>query len=163
MMRLLFIHSLSICFFRLKGSPKDLIQKETTKMLEDLLLENKSANYSTQLSGGMKRKLSIAIAFIGNSTTVILDEPTAGVDPFARRAIWDLILKYKPGRTIVLSTHHLDEADLLSDRLAIISSGQLQCVGTTMYLKRKYGEGYNLVIESVQKENQLQKTVAVST
>lgn len=132
-------------------------------MLEDLLLEKKSANYSTQLSGGMKRKLSIAIAFIGNSTTVILDEPTAGVDPFARRAIWDLILKYKPGRTIVLSTHHLDEADLLSDRLAIISSGQLQCVGTTMYLKRKYGEGYNLVIESVQKENQLQKTVAVST
>lgn len=69
------------------------------------------------------------------------------MDPFARRAIWDLILKYKPGRTIVLSTHHLDEADLLSDRLAIISSGELQCVGTTMYLKRKYGEGYNLITE----------------
>lgn len=131
-------------------------------MLEDLLLENKSANYSSQLSGGMKRKLSIAIAFIGNSTTVILDEPTAGVDPFARRAIWDLILKYKPGRTIVLSTHHLDEADLLSDRLAIISSGQLQCVGTTMYLKRKYGEGYNLIIESVQKEHQPLATIPVS-
>jgi ABC-type multidrug transport system ATPase subunit len=125
-------------------------------MLADLALENKSENYSTELSGGMKRKLSIAIAFIGNSTTVILDEPTAGVDPFARRAIWDLILKYKPGRTIVLSTHHLDEADLLSDRLAIISSGELQCVGTTMYLKRKYGEGYNLIIESTIEENQSQ-------
>jgi ABC-type multidrug transport system ATPase subunit len=81
-----------------------------------------------------------------------------GVDPYARRAIWDLILKYKPGRTIVLSTHHLDEADLLSDRLAIISSGELQCVGTTMYLKRKYGEGYNLIIESAFNENQ-QETV----
>jgi energy-coupling factor transporter ATP-binding protein EcfA2 len=122
-------------------------------MLNDLSLEKKSENYSTELSGGMKRKLSIAIAFIGNSTTVILDEPTAGVDPFARRAIWDLILKYKPGRTIVLSTHHLDEADLLSDRLAIISSGELQCVGTTMYLKRKYGEGYNLIIELTSDEN----------
>ena len=121
-------------------------------MLNDLSLETKSANYSTELSGGMKRKLSIAIAFIGNSTTVILDEPTAGVDPFARRAIWDLILKYKPGRTIVLSTHHLDEADLLSDRLAIISSGELQCVGTTMYLKRKYGEGYNLIVELTSNE-----------
>ena len=121
-------------------------------MLNDLLLEKKSTNYSTELSGGMKRKLSVAIAFIGNSTTVILDEPTAGVDPFARRAIWDLILKYKPGRTIVLSTHHLDEADLLSDRLAIISSGELQCVGTTMYLKRKYGEGYNLIIELTSNE-----------
>ena len=84
---------------------------------------------------------------------------SSGVDPFARRAIWDLILKYKPGRTIVLSTHHLDEADLLSDRLAIISSGELQCIGTTMYLKRKYGEGYNLIIELTSRadENELQQ------
>jgi ATP-binding cassette subfamily A (ABC1) protein 2 len=156
-----------------------LIEDETKKMLENLILENKSNNYSTELSGGMKRKLSIAIAFIGNSTTVILDEPTAGtnatfrltkilcfflhlgVDPFARRAIWDLILKYKSGRTIVLSTHHLDEADLLSDRLAIISSGELQCVGTTMYLKRKYGEGYNLIIESTSGENQQQTVIII--
>jgi ATP-binding cassette subfamily A (ABC1) protein 2 len=147
-------------------------------MLEDLALENKSNNYSNELSGGMKRKLSIAIAFIGNSTTVILDEPTAGrnvifrlkknsfcfdlgVDPFARRAIWDLILKFKPGRTIVLSTHHLDEADLLSDRLAIISSGELKCIGTTMYLKHKYGEGYNLIIESTSGENQQQTVIII--
>ncbi len=141
-------------FIRLKDAPKELIENETKKILKDLSLENKSNNYSTELSGGMKRKLSIAIAFTGNSTTIILDEPTAGVDPFARRAIWDLILKYKPGRTIVLSTHHLDEADLLSDRIAIISSGELQCVGTSMYLKRKYGEGYNLIIELISSENE---------
>ncbi|CAF3347478.1 unnamed protein product [Rotaria sp. Silwood1] len=140
-------------FSELKGSPHELIQSETEKMLKDLALEKKAESYSTELSGGMKRKLSIAIAFIGNSTTVILDEPTAGVDPFARRAIWDLILKYKPARTIVLSTHHLDEADLLSDRLAIISSGELKCVGTTMYLKQKYGEGYNLIIELASTSN----------
>ncbi|CAF4611242.1 unnamed protein product, partial [Rotaria sp. Silwood2] len=146
-------------FSALKDSPPKLIEDETKKMLEDLGLENKSKNYSTQLSGGMKRKLSIAIAFIGNSTTVILDEPTAGVDPFARRAIWDLILKYKLGRTIVLSTHHLDEAELLSDRLAIISSGELKCIGTTMDLKHKYGEGYNLIVEltSISDENELRK------
>ena len=76
------------------------------------------------------------------------------MDPFARRAIWDLILKYKPGRTIVLSTHHLDEADLLSDRLAIISSGELKCIGTTMYLKHKYGEGYNLIVELTSKADE---------
>ncbi|CAM4887474.1 unnamed protein product [Rotaria socialis] len=146
-------------FSALKGAPEEFISDETKKMLADLGIENKSENYSTELSGGMKRKLSIAIAFIGNSTTVILDEPTAGVDPFARRAIWDLILKYKPGRTIVLSTHHLDEADLLCDRLAIISSGELQCVGTTMHLKHKYGEGYNLIVEltSVSDELEIQK------
>ncbi|CAF4021231.1 unnamed protein product [Rotaria sp. Silwood2] len=141
-------------FSELKGAPNELIQSETEKMLKDLTLEKKAESYSTELSGGMKRKLSIAIAFIGNSTTVILDEPTAGVDPFARRAIWDLILKYKPARTIVLSTHHLDEADLLSDRVAIISSGELKCVGTTMYLKRKYCEGYNLIIELTSTSNE---------
>ena len=126
-------------------------------MLHDLLLEKKSDNYSSELSGGMKRKLSIGIAFIGNSSTVILDEPTAGVDPYSRRAIWDLILKYKSNRTIVLSTHHLDEADLLSDEIAIISSGELQCIGTTMFLKRKYGEGYNLIIEMNSDENQFNR------
>ena len=69
----------------------------------------------------MKRKLSTGIAFIGGSKVVILDEPTAGMDPAARRATWDLIIKYKANRTIVLSTHFMDEADLLSDRVAIMS------------------------------------------
>lgn len=72
-----------------------------------------------------------------------------------------MILKYKTGRTIVLSTHHLDEADLLSDRLAIISSGELKCVGTTMFLKRKYGEGYHLIIEteSTNTEKSIERSV----
>lgn len=66
-------------------------------MIEDLELSNKRHSLVQTLSGGMKRKLSVAIAFVGGSRAVILDEPTAGVDPYARRAIWDLILKYKPG------------------------------------------------------------------
>lgn len=68
-----------------------------TRMIEDLELSNKRHSLVQTLSGGMKRKLSVAIAFVGGSRAVILDEPTAGVDPYARRAIWDLILKYKPG------------------------------------------------------------------
>lgn len=67
------------------------------RMIEDLELSNKRHSLVQTLSGGMKRKLSVAIAFVGGSRAVILDEPTAGVDPYARRAIWDLILKYKPG------------------------------------------------------------------
>uniref|UniRef100_A0A8I5TSL8 ABCA2 n=1 Tax=Pongo abelii TaxID=9601 RepID=A0A8I5TSL8_PONAB len=72
--------------------------------------------------------------------------PTAGVDPYARRAIWDLILKYKPGRTILLSTHHMDEADLLGDRIAIISHGKLKCCGSPLFLKGTYGDGYRLTL-----------------
>lgn len=67
------------------------------RMIEDLELSNKRHCLVQTLSGGMKRKLSVAIAFVGGSRAVILDEPTAGVDPYARRAIWDLILKYKQG------------------------------------------------------------------
>ncbi len=65
------------------------------------------------LSGGMKRKLSILLAFVGKCRTIILDEPTAGVDPFARRQIWDFLLRNKEDRTIVLCTHHMDEAEML--------------------------------------------------
>uniref|UniRef100_A0A3Q2NNL8 ATPase AAA-type core domain-containing protein n=1 Tax=Fundulus heteroclitus TaxID=8078 RepID=A0A3Q2NNL8_FUNHE len=98
--------------------------------------------------------LSVAIAFVGGSRAVILDEPTAGVDPYARRAIWDLILKYKQGRTILLSTHHMDEADLLGDRIAIISHGKLKCCGTPLFLKSSYGDGYKLTLVKKQSQGQ---------
>jgi len=71
-------------------------------MIDDLGLQKKRQNTVDCLSGGMKRKLSVAIAFVGGSRTVILDEPTAGVDPYARRAIWDLLLKYKQGQQNIL-------------------------------------------------------------
>jgi len=74
---------------------------------------------------GFIRKLNFFLsqrAFVGDAKTIILDEPTAGVDPYARRAIWELLIKLKQGRTILLSSHHMDEADILGDRIAIISS-----------------------------------------
>ena len=67
------------------------------------------------LSGGMKRKLSILLAFVGESSTIILDEPTSGVDPFARRQIWDFLLRHRDNRTVMLSTHHMDEAEILGE------------------------------------------------
>ena len=68
---------------------------------------------SMHLSGGMKRKLSVLLAFVGESRTIILDEPTSGVDPFARRQIWDFLLRHRDNRTVMLSTHHMDEAEIL--------------------------------------------------
>ena len=69
---------------------------------------------------------------------VVLDEPTAGVDPYARRAIWDVMLKQKKGRTIIMSTHFMDEADLLGDRIAIVNQGKLVCVGSSIFLRYYY-------------------------
>ncbi|KAK4029566.1 hypothetical protein OUZ56_022545 [Daphnia magna] len=133
-------------FANLKTGEQMESRKEIDKMIEDLGLSHKRHDISEHLSGGMKRKLSIGAAFIGNSKTVILDEPTAGVDPYSRRSIWDILLKYKAGRTIILTTHFMDEADLLGDRIAIISQGQLKCCGSSLFLKQKLGSGYYLTV-----------------
>ncbi|XP_061579710.1 glucosylceramide transporter ABCA12 [Cololabis saira] len=98
------------------------------------------------LSGGMKRKLSISIAFIGGSRLVVLDEPTTGVDPCSRRSIWDIVIQHKSNRTIIMSTHHLDEAEVLSDRIALLERGGLKCCGSPLYLKDKLGQGYKLTL-----------------
>ena len=88
----------------------------------------------------------LSLKFIGDNKIVILDEPTAGVDPHSRRGIWELLAKLKPGRTIILSTHHMDEAEILGDRIAIINDGQLICAGSSLFLKRRYADGYQLTL-----------------
>ncbi|XP_072314586.1 phospholipid-transporting ATPase ABCA1-like [Eucyclogobius newberryi] len=131
---------------RMKGRSKDEVKVEMEQMINDVGLPHKKKDLAKNLSGGMQRKLSVAIAFVGGSKIVILDEPTAGVDPYARRGIWDLLLKYKQGRTIILSTHHMDEADILGDRIAIISNGRMRCCGSSLFLKKRFGSGYYLTL-----------------
>lgn len=133
-------------YARLKGLSEEKVKTELEQMVIDVGLPNKKKCKTSQLSGGMQRKLSVALAFVGGSKVVILDEPTAGVDPYSRRGIWDLLLKYRQGRTIILSTHHMDEADILGDRIAIISHGKLCCVGSSLYLKNQLGTGYYLTL-----------------
>jgi len=82
----------------------------------------------------------IAIGITGREQFVILDEPTSGMDPEARRQTWDILQEERQGRTMILSTHFMDEADLLGDRIAILANGRLQCFGTSMFLKKKYGD-----------------------
>ena len=101
----------------------------------------------SQLSGGSKRKLSLAMALVGNSKSIFLDEPTSGMDAFSSRQIWEILERIKVDkRTIILTTHHLDEAEILADRIGIMSKGQLLAVGTSEFIKRKFGEGYNLTL-----------------
>uniref|UniRef100_A0A8C9NKX4 P-type phospholipid transporter n=1 Tax=Serinus canaria TaxID=9135 RepID=A0A8C9NKX4_SERCA len=133
-------------YSQLKGRSREEAEQELETMLEDMGLTHKRNEEAQNLSGGMQRKLSVAIAFVGEAKVVVLDEPTSGVDPYSRRSIWDLLLKYRPGRTIILSTHHMDEADILGDRVAIISQGKLFCSGSPVFLKNSFGSGFYLTL-----------------
>ncbi len=113
-------------------------------MLKDVDLWEHRDTLAGQLSGGNKRKLSVAIALIGQSRLVVLDEPTAGMDLGARRKLWNMLKRYKENRIIILTTHYMDEADILGDRVGIMNEGELTCIGTPLYLKNKYGSGYTL-------------------
>ncbi|KAB0796417.1 hypothetical protein PPYR_10478 [Photinus pyralis] len=145
-------------FSKLKGLTQNRVKAEIDKYIELLELEEKRHAQSGTLSGGMQRKLSVGIALCGDSKIVMLDEPTAGMDPAARRALWDLLISQKTGRTILLTTHFMDEADLLGDRIAIMVNGSLQCCGTSFFLKKKYGAGYHLIVEKTKKCNVKQVT-----
>ncbi|KAK6165163.1 hypothetical protein SNE40_023607 [Patella caerulea] len=135
-----------IFFAKLKGVESSKVKSEVEEMLQSINLLPKRNSLSGQLSGGMKRKLSVGIALIGGSKIVILDEPSSGMDPDARRSIWTVLQNNRAGRTMVLSTHFMDEADLLGDRIAIMADGVIKCCGSSMYLKKKYGAGYHMVV-----------------
>uniref|UniRef100_A0A182TFV1 ABC transporter domain-containing protein n=1 Tax=Anopheles melas TaxID=34690 RepID=A0A182TFV1_9DIPT len=130
---------------RLKGLSKLQAQYEIDKYIKALELVDKADVRSSSLSGGMKRKLCVGIALCAGSRVVLCDEPTSGMDPAARRALWDLLIAEKTRRTMILSTHFMDEADMLGDRIAIMADGKLKAVGSSFFLKKKYGVGYRLI------------------
>jgi len=133
-------------FAGFKGVAKQEVDGEVASTLERVGLQKAGASavHAGKLSGGMKRKLSLGIAFIGGSRLVVLDEPTSGLDPFSRRSVWELLRSMKHGRVTVLSTHYMDEADILGDRIAILHEGRLRCCGSPQFLKRAYDCGYNV-------------------
>ncbi|XP_064460515.1 cholesterol transporter ABCA5-like isoform X2 [Ornithodoros turicata] len=133
-------------FARMKGIPRADIPREVVKVLEELDLAEKVDVQAVKLSGGQKRKLSVAIALIGDPKIVFLDEPSSGMDPYSRRHLWSELQKRKEGKVIVLTTHFMDEADILADWKAIICKGKLRCAGTSLFLKNRFGIGYHLTM-----------------
>lgn len=129
-------------FASIKGLPPSSIKLVAEKSLADVRLSDEAKIRAGSYSGGMKRRLSLAIALIGNPKLVILDEPTTGMDPITRRHVWDIIEDAKKGRSIVLTTHSMEEADILGDRIAIMAKGRLRCIGTSIRLKSRFGTGY---------------------
>jgi ABC-type multidrug transport system ATPase subunit len=96
--------------------------------MEDVLL-SKFANFKTsELSGGMKRRVSVAISLVSDPKIIFLDEPSTGLDPENRRQLWDILANLKGKRAMMLTTHSMEEADVLCNRIAIVNNGILRCV-----------------------------------
>ncbi|KAH8890857.1 P-loop containing nucleoside triphosphate hydrolase protein [Thozetella sp. PMI_491] len=129
---------------QIKGGHEDKAALE--ELIEACDLTLKKSSQAAKLSGGQKRKLQLACMFVGGSTVCLMDEVTSGLDPLSRRAIWNIILAERAKRSMVFTTHFLDEADVLADHIVILSQGHPKCVGTGAELKNRYGGGYRVYI-----------------
>jgi len=137
-------------FLELRGYPEDHIKEYADQYLSYCELEEHQNKKVTQLSGGTKRKLSVLLAVCGYPKYIILDEPTAGMDPHTRRFVWNIIedIKNKQQSSITMTSHSMEEAEALCDRLTILIDGRLGCIGSPKYLTMTYATDYTLEVES---------------
>jgi ABC-2 type transport system ATP-binding protein len=137
-------------FGRLKGLTRSSARAQVDKLIPLVSLDEYRKKKIKTLSGGTQRKVFIALALIGDPPILVLDEPTVGLDPAVRRDVWDLIKELRKwGRTVILTTHYLEEAELLSDRIGILQRGDLKRLGTLEDLYRSVPKTYRLVYDSV--------------
>jgi ABC-type multidrug transport system ATPase subunit len=139
-------------FARLRGVPEDLVRNVVDGTIDQLELTPHRHKLSMRLSGGMKRKLCVAIALIGDPDLVLLDEPSAGLDPVSRRNLWSVILRTMSHRAVILTTHSMEEAEALCKRIGIMVQGQLRALGTKQHLKNKFGSGFELQVKLMVKD-----------
>ncbi|GFO39485.1 ATP-binding cassette sub-family a member 3 [Plakobranchus ocellatus] len=137
-----------VMYARLRGVPEENIDYVVNSLIDILLLNPHADKLSEQYSGGNKRKLSTAMALVGDPPFIMLDEPSAGMDPKARRQMWNVLSQVRAsGRTMVLTTHSMEECDALCTRIAIMVNGRFKCLGSPQHLKNKFGQGYTLIIQ----------------
>lgn len=134
---------------RVKGVASNNLTQVTDFFIQKCGLTGKADTLSKNLSGGQKRKLQLAIMFTGGSNLCCIDEVSSGLDPVSRRVIWDILLAFRATHTLILTTHFLDEADLLSDNIAVLSKGVLQADGSPISLKQELGSGYRVYIDTL--------------
>jgi len=138
-------------YCKLKGVPQNRRAGMVEKSIRELNLRDHRNKLAGNLSGGNKRKLSVAIALLGNPPIVLLDEPSAGMDPEARRFMWTVVEKISTGNknsAVILTTHSMEEAEALSTKMGImVRGGIFRCMGSTQHVKNKYGVGYEIEIK----------------
>ena len=140
-------------FCKFKSIPNASIEEEISKVLQNLNFTEKRFTKASNLSGGQKRKLSIALALIGGSSVIFLDEPTSGMDITTRRNLWDILKRCLNGKIIILTTHFMEEASVLGNRIGILSHGKMQCIGSPLFLISKFTKNINLYITKNTEEN----------
>jgi ABC-type multidrug transport system ATPase subunit len=128
-------------YSKLRGIDENRISLYIDEKISEVGLENKKNEKVSKLSGGMRRRLSICISTIGDPFIIFMDEPTSGLDPNNRRKIWQLINKIKENRVIILTTHLMDEAEYLSDRIGVIVKGKLRFIGNCTDLRTLHWDG----------------------
>eukprot|EP00003_Mantamonas_plastica_P032330 TRINITY_DN874_c0_g2_i8.p1 TRINITY_DN874_c0_g2~~TRINITY_DN874_c0_g2_i8.p1 ORF type:complete len:866 (+),score=355.67 TRINITY_DN874_c0_g2_i8:567-3164(+) len=139
---------------RLKNLVGSDLTDEVETQLKNVNLVDEADQPVKTFSGGMKRRLSVAISFMGNPQVVFLDEPTTGLDPRSRHDLWEVIRKAKKDKAIILTTHSMEEADYLCDRIGIVAKGALRCIGESAELKERYGAGYKFSVTTKSQDNE---------
>jgi ATP-binding cassette subfamily A (ABC1) protein 3 len=132
-------------FARIKGIPKDKLKELVEEAITELDLESHRTKEAGQLSGGNKRKLAVAMAIVGRPPIILLDEPSAGMDPEARRFMWSVVAKIASNKTsaVILTTHSMEEAEALSTKMGImVKGGIFKCFGSAQHIRHKFGQGY---------------------
>jgi len=133
---------------KVHGLSSEVVKSRSKELLETMGLMERSRDQVRRFSGGMKRRLSIAMALVSDPQVLFLDEPTLGLDPQARRTIWEYIAALKGKKTILLTSHYMEEADFLSDRIGIIDEGRIVALGTSQGLKTNFVEMRSMVVST---------------
>jgi len=131
---------------KIHGMSSNEVKRRSGELLEVMGLMERGKDRVGKFSGGMKRRLNIAMAMVHDPSILFLDEPTLGLDPQARRATWEYITQLKGKKTILLTTHYMDEADFLADRIGIMDKGKIVALGTSTELKIGMLERHTMVI-----------------
>lgn len=131
----------------IKNISEDSISDVCNDYINKLKITEHADKQSKHLSGGTKRKLAFAISMFGLPKISLLDEPSTGMDPSSKRIFWDTIIETHADRCAILTTHSIEEADILCQRIGILIKGELKCLGSSSYLKEKFGMGYYLEVK----------------